>query len=262
MFGVCVTTVYQICGLHFVKTKFKLFNKLSWNFLSIFILLMHLLYLSINLHFQYDYHYIYFQYPDYLGTVTNFLEMMFPIFAHFVIILESFSKTKKTNKIINKVHEIKLKLGLEVKFPFIKFLFLFLANSFIYLTLYMLVENYFWKFHLTFVMISVFLGNLFEFYYTFHVNFIDKSARFIQCKLEEMSKNRKKDLQTLKLLKSAAGDLWILSDMINERFAYSILTSATLKMFHFVIDLYWIYIRIMLSNYDYYFTRNIKFMKV
>lgn len=68
------------------------------------------------------------------------------------------------------------------------------------------MENLFWKFHLTSVMFSEFLGNLFEFYYTFHVNFIEKTVIFIQCKLEEMFKNRK-DLQTLKMLKSAAGDL-------------------------------------------------------
>lgn len=256
MFGACVTRVYQICGLYFVKIEFKLFNKLSWIILSSLILLLHLLYLSINLYFQYDFHYISFQYPDVLGAVTNFLQMMFPIVAHFVIILESFSKSMKTQKLVNKVYEIKNKLKLEIKFPFMKFLFLFLINSIIYVTLYAFVQNYFWKFHLSFVMISVFLGNLFDFYYTCHVNFIEKTAICLQCKLKQMFESGNRDLETLKLLKSTAADVWILSEMINDRFAYSILSSTAFKLFHFVIDFYWIYIRIRLSLYDYYFPRN------
>lgn len=54
-----------------------------------------------------------------------------------------------------------------------------------------------------------------------------------------------KDSATLVLLKEATIKLWQLSEMLNERFAYTLLISVTSKLVVFVIDIYWIYIRII-----------------
>ena len=146
--GKCLVFVLQHFVDLFCENWIQILHQTIMEFPITFILLVHLLYLSINLNFQYDYHFIYFQYPEFLGTVTNFLKMMFPIFSHFVILFESFSKSMKTDKFINEVHEIKKKLLLEIKFPFKKYFFLFIKKFHIF----DIVENHIWKFQITFVM--------------------------------------------------------------------------------------------------------------
>lgn len=46
-----------------------------------------------------------------------------------------------------------------------------------------------------------------------------------------------------------------LADLMNERFGLSILIITTFKLIHFVIDLYWVYIRFVYQQYDSAFIR-------
>lgn len=59
-------------------------------------------------------------------------------------------------------------------------------------------------------------------------------------------------------LKEASIELWHLSELLNERFAYSMLISVTSKLAVFVIDIYWVYIRVIHNVFNFHFIRTYK----
>lgn len=104
-----------------------------------------------------------------------------------------------------------------------------------------------------FVFQSVILVNLFDFYYASRIHFIETRSIFIQKNLIYLMAN--KDSTNLMLLKEAAIELWQLSEMLNQRFAYTLLMTVTSKLLVFVIDIYWIYIRVIHNQFTYDFIR-------
>lgn len=103
------------------------------------------------------------------------------------------------------------------------------------------------------VFLSVILMNLFDFYYASCIHFVETRAILIQKKLISLMANN--DSASLMLLKGTSIELWHLSEMLNERFAYTLLMTVTSKLVIFVIDIYWVYIRIIHSVYDFDFIR-------
>lgn len=63
---------------------------------------------------------------------------------------------------------------------------------------------------------------------------------------------------TLMLLKEASIELWNLSEMLNERFAYTMLITVTSKLAVFIIDIYWVYMRVTHSQFDIHFIRTLQ----
>lgn len=90
---------------------------------------------------------------------------------------------------------------------------------------------------------SVILVNLFDFYFASRVHFIEKCSILIQRKL--ISLLGCGDGEALVQLKEASVELWCLSEMLNERFAYAMLITVTSKLAVLVIDIYWVYIRLV-----------------
>lgn len=101
-----------------------------------------------------------------------------------------------------------------------------------------------WRFHLILVIPSLILGNLFDFHFTSRVHFIENCSILIQRKLISYTSGEE---TTLELLKQASVELWLLSDLLNRRCSYSLLTSITSRLCIFVVDVYWIYIRVIQS---------------
>jgi hypothetical protein len=58
----------------------------------------------------------------------------------------------------------------------------------------------------------------------------------------------------LKHLKYTSIELWRLSDILNVRFAYTMLTCVICKLILLVIDIYWIYMRVS-NSFFHHFTR-------
>lgn len=114
-----------------------------------------------------------------------------------------------------------------------------------------------WRFHQMIVFLSVILLNLFDFYYASRMHFIETRSILIQEKLISLMADG--DAATLKQLKKTSIELWHLSAMLNERFAYTMLMTVLSKLIVFVIDIYWIYIRIIHAVFTFHFIRKLKF---
>jgi hypothetical protein len=98
-----------------------------------------------------------------------------------------------------------------------------------------------------FIVLSVLVVNLFDFFFASRVHFIEKSSILVQRKL--ISPMTSGD-STLIQLQEASIELWHLSAMLNERFAYTLLMVVTSKLAVFVIDIYWVYIRVIHSVFN------------
>jgi hypothetical protein len=125
----------------------------SRKFSQKFIFIIHLIYIFLNLKFQYDFHSILLLHPDVLGNCTNLIEMIAPILCHFMIVLESVIKTSKGNRIRRIQNKICSDLKMDKKFNLINFFWLFLVNSFIFLIIFMLLSNIKGKFSQNFFII-------------------------------------------------------------------------------------------------------------
>lgn len=110
-----------------------------------------------------------------------------------------------------------------------------------------------WRLHFAFVLISFILLNLFDFYFATRVHFIEDCSILIQCKLISPLENA--DDVTIVLMKEASSDVWYLSELLNERFAYTLLVSVASKLTIFVIDIYWLYLRMFYFTIDFDFFR-------
>lgn len=109
---------------------------------------------------------------------------------------------------------------------------------------------------MVFIFLSVIQMNLFDFYYASRIHFIEKSSILIQSKLISLMAND--DGATLMLLKEASSELWCLAEILNERFAYTMLISVTSKLAVFVIDIYWVYIRVIHNVFNFHFVRTLQ----
>lgn len=113
-----------------------------------------------------------------------------------------------------------------------------------------------WLYHISFVLTSILLSNLFDFYFVAHVHFIKRCSILIQNKLKAMTNTGDEEhFNLLKILKNETNEILHLSLMVNRRFAHSLLASITSKLVLLVIDLYWIYLRIVNSNFNEQFLR-------
>lgn len=100
-----------------------------------------------------------------------------------------------------------------------------------------------WRLHITFVIPSVLLINLFDFYFSTRVHFIERNSILVQRKLISLLAND--DGATLMEMKETTMELWLLSELLNERFEYTLLVTTTTKLIIFVIDIYWVYVRVI-----------------
>jgi hypothetical protein len=95
--------------------------------------------------------------------------------------------------------------------------------------------------------------NLFDFHYASRIDFIEKTSILIQEKLISPVVNG--SASTIASLKETSRELWHLSEMLNERYAYTLLLTVTSKLVIFVIDIYWIYMRVIHNVFDFDFIR-------
>lgn len=100
-----------------------------------------------------------------------------------------------------------------------------------------------WRLHITFVLPSVLLINLFDFYFSTRMHFIERHSILVQRKLISLLAND--DGATLLEMKETTMELWLLSELLNERFEYTLLLTTTTKLIIFVIDIYWVYVRVI-----------------
>lgn len=129
-----ITSLYQLCGFDFVEESFLTIFRIPTKFSVLLVLLLHLIYISFNLKYQYDLHVALFKHPDIVGTTTNLVEMLAPLVCHFTIIIESLCKRNKEAKIKNAIRNLRKKLNLKsTDFPLVAFLFLLVVNSFIWI---------------------------------------------------------------------------------------------------------------------------------
>lgn len=105
------------------------------------------------------------------------------------------------------------------------------------------------------VLQSFVIVNLFDFYFAMRVHFIEYGSISIQRRLKPQIVSSNDG--TLRLMQRASIELWHLSELLNERFAFSLLVTATSKLTIFVVDIYWVYTRLVHSLFDFYFIRNL-----
>lgn len=110
-----------------------------------------------------------------------------------------------------------------------------------------------WRLHLMYVVLSAIIVNLFGFYFASRVHFIENSSILIQREL--ISLIGKEDVEALMQMKEASIELWFMSELLNERFAYTLLVSITSELTIFVIDIYWLYSRVVNGILNFYFIR-------
>lgn len=111
-----------------------------------------------------------------------------------------------------------------------------------------------WQFHILLILSSTILSNLFDFYFASRLHFIEKCSILIQRKLISYNATTK-DGMSMKLLREMSVELWRLSESLNERFAYSLLTSVTSKLAMLVVHIYWVYMRTLHGNFNFEFVR-------
>jgi hypothetical protein len=98
-----------------------------------------------------------------------------------------------------------------------------------------------------FILLSVLVVNLFDFFFASRVHFIENSSILVRRKLISPMTS---DDSTLIQLQEASIELWHLSEMLNDRFAYTQLMVVTSKLAVLVIDIYWVYIRVIRSFFN------------
>lgn len=111
-----------------------------------------------------------------------------------------------------------------------------------------------WWHHIFLTFVSVVFVNSFDFYFISQIDFIRIASKNVQKHLKMLKID---DQVRTNLMKYKRISLKIhkLAEMMNERFGVSILIVTTCKLIHFVIDIYWVYVRIIHNNYDSAFIR-------
>jgi hypothetical protein len=105
------------------------------------IFFLHLLYIFINLKFQYEFHSQLFIHPDFFGNVTNLIEMLAPVLCHFTIIFTSFVNKSKGCQIAEIQIELCRKLQVKYCFKFGKFLWLFGINTLLFVIIFAILND-------------------------------------------------------------------------------------------------------------------------
>lgn len=141
-----ITRIFQICGLDFAESNFVSIFGIPRKFLVQCALLTHLGYIFINIKLQYNLNVELFKLPDFFGNTTNLLEMLLPLLCHFVLVSESFYKRRKQEKISILMRKIELYLdctlhGKSTNLPLMKFLFLFVINTLIFIAVFIMVRG-------------------------------------------------------------------------------------------------------------------------
>lgn len=141
-----ITSFYQLTGFDFFEDNFFSILGLPKKFLSRLVFLLHFAYCCTNLKYQYDFQLELFKHPDVTGNITNGIEMVLPVLCHITLICESFCnrrKEEKTRKYIRKIQSslncsARIKL---ISLPIVKFIFLFVINSLIYVLVLFMVNR-------------------------------------------------------------------------------------------------------------------------
>lgn len=141
-----ITRIYQICGLNFTEPTFFSICRLTRQFLVRLVFLLHLTYFVVNMKLQYNFHLSLFQHPDFFGNITVLTEMNLPLVSHAAIVFESFIKRRKEQKMERLMRKIYINLNCEshaeiTNLPLLKFLCLLVVNSFIFITVLIMVSD-------------------------------------------------------------------------------------------------------------------------
>lgn len=135
-----ITSVFQLCGFNLVEKSFFSIFGISRKFLTRFVFLLHIIYISINLKYQFSLQVVLFKHPDIVGNTTNLVEMLLPLICQLTIVTESLWKRKKEEKIIKLMAKLNGKLNHQTTvFPLVKFFALFVINSLVYIAAFALV---------------------------------------------------------------------------------------------------------------------------
>lgn len=141
-----IASFYQLMGLNFLETNFFSILGIRAKFLSRFVFLVHFVYVCVNLKMQYYFQLMLFKHPDTTGNITNLVEMALPLLCHLTLVCESFCKRKKDEKIRKLRWKIESCLNCSSRFkltslPIVKFIFLFVINSVIYVSVLVMVQR-------------------------------------------------------------------------------------------------------------------------
>lgn len=138
--------VYQLFGFNLDGKKFFSIFGLSRRACARLVLLLHCIYICFNLKLQFDLQVQLFKHPDIVGNSTNMVEMLLPLLCHFTIVFESFCKRKIDEKIENLIGKVKNNLQVEpTNLPLLKFVFLFVINSLIYVVAFIMAFHIYGK---------------------------------------------------------------------------------------------------------------------
>lgn len=110
-----------------------------------------------------------------------------------------------------------------------------------------------WRLNMMLVILSAILVNLFDFCFATRVHFIENSSKLISQKL--ISQRESEDFEALMRMKQASRDLYCMADLLNERFAFTLLVAITSKLAIFVVDVYWLYSRLSRGMVSFYLIR-------
>lgn len=140
-----IASFYQIIGFDFIEQSFFSVFGISRKVLVRIVFLLHLSFILLNLKYQYNFHLLLFEHPDVVGSITNLVEMILPILCHFVIVAESFCKSRKEEKIKRTMFTIRSTLhhdqSMVANYPILKFIFLVVVNSLIYIAVIMMLSD-------------------------------------------------------------------------------------------------------------------------
>lgn len=139
-----IRTLNQLAGFDFLEDNFFSILGLPKKFISLFVFLVHIAFCCINLKFQYGFQLERFKHPDLTGNITTFIEMVLPLLCHLTLVCESLRNRRKEERIRKYIRKIQSSLNCSARFelislPIVKFFFLFVVNSLIYVAVLVMV---------------------------------------------------------------------------------------------------------------------------
>lgn len=205
---------------------------------------------------------------DPIGKFSDILETFLPLLVHIILLLEVFSKSCLIEKINSTVYDIeflledlnsvsfgKTKRTFQelIRFKFLIYNFICISTEmFIMVTI---TYNTYWigawctK---IFSVIAVRLGDLTYIYYVDHLTFYSSMINF---ELERMlNVNTASILTSIKLekkiiqLKYIDWKIWKLSNLINKRFRWFLVTNISNQIVYLIINCFWIYCTIYFKS--------------
>lgn len=135
-----ITRISQLCAFDLVEESFFTVFNISKKFFVRLVFLLHVIYVFVNLKYQFSLQVTLFNHPDIVGNTTNLIEMLMPLLCQLTIVLESMWKRKMEEKIACVMAKLNCSLDHQITiFPLSKFFILFVVNSLIYVAAYVLV---------------------------------------------------------------------------------------------------------------------------